>query len=90
MYSAAIEMSQFFEIKFRSIDNLAFSYRKSDSIYSLRKKVEQLNTKIEDLKKGPKPKSPRKRSRSRSNAGLSNRRIKNLVTRIESLPSDNY
>ena len=54
-YQASIEMSQLFENRFRAIDNLSFNVKKTDPIYSLRKKVEKLNSKIEHLKKRPAP-----------------------------------
>ena len=50
MYQATIEMSQFFELNFRSMENIALNDGKgNETVSELKKKVEKMNETIETL-----------------------------------------
>jgi hypothetical protein len=55
MYQATIEMSQFFELNFRTMENLPLNDIKTDTVHDLKKKVEKMNATIENLKSKPLP-----------------------------------
>jgi hypothetical protein len=55
MYQATIEMSQFFELNFRTMENLPLHDIKTDTVSDLKKKVEKMNATIETLKSKPPP-----------------------------------
>ena len=55
MYQATIEMSQFFETNFRTMENMTLNDGSRETVSDLKKKVEKMNEMVEVLKSKPPP-----------------------------------